>query len=76
MEELKQRMSYREALLWFDYARTRGLRHADRLLATIAAQINQLAGGGLTPADFLPALQADTGEASAADILQILTGTS
>lgn len=55
--EAKENLSYREALDWFIFARQRGgIAHTDRLLATIATQINRLTGGSAEIGDFLPYL--------------------
>mgnify|MGYP001186426008 CR=1 FL=1 len=56
--EAKANLSYREAQDWFVFAKNRGgLMHTDRLLATIATQINRLAGGEAEIGDFLPMLK-------------------
>lgn len=58
MAEAKANLSYREAVNWFAFISQRGgLFHEERLLATIAAQINRLAGGELEVGDFLPKMK-------------------
>ena len=53
----KAALSYQEAVDWFVFARQRGgLSHSERLLATIATQINRLVGGDADISDFLPYL--------------------
>lgn len=70
-------MSYREAQQWFAYAkRCGGLRHQDRLLATIATQINRLSGGEAEVGDFLPNMRAQHDEtvADMGSVMNILAG--
>ncbi len=78
VEELKQRMSYNEALQWFQYIRQRGLNHTDRLLATVACQINRLSGGEAEIGDFLPSLKQNNEEKEAdfGSVFNILAGTA
>lgn len=76
--EAKANLSYREALNWFAYSRQRGgLRHTERLLATIATQINRLTGGQAEITDFLPTLgpstKSDEREADIGEVMNILT---
>lgn len=75
--EAKANLTYREALNWFAYAKQRGgLRHTDRLLATIATQINRLTGGKAEITDFLPTLgpstKTDEPEAGIGEVMNIL----
>lgn len=70
-------MSYHEAQQWFAYAkRCGGLRHQDRLLATIATQINRLSGGEAEVGDFLPNMRAQHDEtvADMGSVMNILAG--
>jgi len=61
--EAKANLSYVEAHDWFVFAKQRGgLLHTDRLLATIATQINRLTGGSAEIGDFLPMLRPITTE--------------
>ena len=78
VEELKQRMSYNEALQWFQYIRQRGLNHTDRLLATVACQINRLSGGEAEVGDFLPSMRAQQDEtvADMGSVMNILAGVA
>lgn len=73
--EAKANLSYREAQQWFAYMQQRGgLRHHDRLLATIATQINRLAGGEAELGDFLPELKINPKEkpADMGEVMNIL----
>lgn len=75
--EAKANLSYHEAQQWFAYAKRRGgLLHADRLLATIATQINRLSGGDAEIGNFLPELNrvANENDASMADVMNIFAG--
>lgn len=66
-------MGYQEFAAWCEYARIKGgLHHADRLLATIAAQINRATGGDADPSDFLPALKINDADEKDADIGEVL----
>jgi len=78
VEELKQRLSYNEALQWFQYIRQRGLNHTDRLLATVACQINRLSGGEAEIGDFLPSMRAQQDEtvADMGSVMNILAGVA
>lgn len=70
-------MSYHEAQQWFAYAkRCGGFRHQDRLLATIATQINRLSGGEAEVGDFLPNMrvQHDETVADMGSVMNILAG--
>lgn len=72
-------MSYHEAQQWFAYAkRCGGLRHQDRLLATVACQINRLSGGEAEIGDFLPSLKQNTEEKEAdfGSVFNIIAGTA
>ena len=72
-------MSYHEAQQWFAYAkRSGGLRHNDRLLATIATQINRLSGGEAEIGDFLPNMrvQQDEKVADLGSVMNILAGVA
>lgn len=61
--EAKRNLTYQEAHDWFLFAKQRGgISHTDRLLATIATQINRLAGGEAEIGDFLPSLRTPTTE--------------
>lgn len=74
--EAKANLSYREAHDWFVFAKQRGgLMHTDRLLATVATQINRLAGGEAEIGDFLPMLktkQPNEKEAQIGEVMNIL----
>jgi hypothetical protein len=71
--EAKANLSYREAHDWFAFARQRGgLIHTDRLLATIATQINRLAGGEAEIGDFLPYLKTANKNEKEADIGEVM----
>lgn len=72
--EAKANLSYKEALDWFLYARQRGgLRHSERLLATIATQINRLTGGDAEISDFLPYLKpADKTDEKPAELGEVM----
>lgn len=77
--EAKANMSYHEAQQWFAYAkRSGGLRHNDRLLATIATQINRLSGGEAEVGDFLPNMRAQHDEtvADMGCVMNILAGVA
>jgi hypothetical protein len=52
------------------------LRHQDRLLATIATQINRLSGGEAEVGDFLPGMRAQHDEmvADMGSVMNILAG--
>lgn len=59
VEELKQRMSYAEALQWFAYRRKHGGIGEARtayLLACLNVMTNNAAGGTATLHDFMPGL--------------------
>ena len=75
--EAKANLSNKEAQEWILFAQQRGgLSHTDRLLATIATQINRLTGGEADIGDFLPPLKttpADEKEAELHEIMNILT---
>lgn len=76
--EAKANLSYREAQNWFVlYRQHGGFLHTDRLLATIATQINGLAGGKAEIGDFLPALNptnpATEKEAGLGEIMNLLS---
>ena len=79
--EAKRNLSYQEALNWFRFAEQRGgISHTDRLLATIATQIKNLAGAGgeAEIGDFLPMYkttspQAEEQPASVGEIMNILS---
>lgn len=61
VEEVKQRMSYEEALHWFAYRqRHGGIGHARNayLLAALCTMTNNAAGGKAELADFLPGARA------------------
>lgn len=71
--EAKANLSYREAHDWFVFAKQRGgLMHTDRLLATIATQINRLAGGEAEIGDFLPMLKPSNQNEHEAEIGEIM----
>ncbi len=60
VQELKQRMTYREALQWFSYrAKHGGIGHSHivYLLGCLATMTNNAAGGKAELQDFLPALR-------------------
>lgn len=75
--EAKANLSYREAHDWFVFAKNRGgLMHTDRLLATIATQINRLTGGEAEIGDFLPMLKLDqpnNHEAGIGEVMNIIS---
>lgn len=76
--EAKANLSYTEAQRWFAFFQQRGgISHTDRLLATIATQINRLTGGKAEIGDFLPSLKTheadDDTPASLGEIMNILT---
>ena len=76
--QAKGNLSYQEAVDWFAFARQRGgLSHSERLLATIATQINRLTGGDAAPGDFLPTLKpadkTDDAPAELGDVMNILS---
>jgi len=59
VQELKQRMTYREALQWFAYRAKHGGVGASRmtyLLGCLATMTNNAAGGKAELHDFLPGL--------------------
>jgi len=71
--EAKANLSYREAHDWFTFAKQRGgLLHTDRLLATIATQINRFSGGEAEIGDFLPMLKPEKQIEQEADIGEIM----
>lgn len=71
--EAKRNLSYREAHDWFLFAKQRGgLLHTDRLLATIATQINRLTGGEAEIGDFLPMLKPEKQIEQEADIGEVM----
>lgn len=79
IEEAKANLSYQEAQQWFAYAKRRGgLLHVERLLATIATQINRLSGGDAEIGTFLPELKHDVNEreASMGDVMNIFAGVA
>lgn len=63
--------------MWHEYAKQKGgLHHTNRLLATVATQINRLTGGDADLSDFLPELKTDAAgekEAGIGDVMNILT---
>ena len=74
VEEAKEKLSYQEAQNWFIYMKQHGgISHTDRLLATIATQINRLTGGEADIGDFLPILKTTNNEASIGDLMNILS---
>ena len=71
--EAKANLSYREAHDWFAFAQQRGgLMHTDRLLATIATQINRLTGGEAEIGDFLPMLKQTSANEKDADLGEVM----
>lgn len=71
--DAKRNLSYKEARDWFLFAKQRGgLIHTDRLLATIATQINRLAGGEAEIGDFLPMLKPSNQNEQEADIGEVM----
>ncbi len=60
VQELKQRMTYREALQWFAYRAKHGgigPSHIVYLLGCLATMTNNAAGGKAELQDFLPGLR-------------------
>ena len=78
VEEAKQRVSYDEALKWFEYRRRHGgigIAMTNRLLSTVATQINRFGGGDADIADFLYVTKPEAiDEASFADVMNLLSG--
>ncbi len=71
-------MSYQEFTAWNEFVKQKGgLRHTDRLLATVCTQINRLTGGEADLSDFLPELKVigtmNEKVADIGDIMNILT---
>lgn len=63
VQELKQRMTYTEALQWFAYRRKHGgIGHSRThyLLATLATMFNNSKGGKAEMHDFFPAVPGKT----------------
>lgn len=61
MQEVKQRMSHTEAMLWHAYARKHGglpLQRLNFLLASLCTMFSGANGGKATLQDFLPGLPA------------------
>lgn len=75
--EAKRNLTYQEACDWFLFAQQRGgISHTDRLLATIATQINRLAGGEAEIGDFLPMLKTpktDETPATLGEVMNLLS---
>ena len=71
--EAKRNLSYREAHDWFLFAKQRGgLLHTDRLLATIATQLNRFGGGEAEIGDFLPMLKTQLPDENPADMGEVM----
>lgn len=71
--EAKANLSCHEAGAWFAFYRQHGgLTHTDRLLATLATQINRLAGGEAEVGDFLPILNTHTHDDQEAGIGEVM----
>ena len=76
--EAKANLTYHEAQSWFAFLQQRGgISHIDRLLATIATQINRVTGGKAEIGDFLPMLKSQESDeetpATLGEIMNILT---
>ena len=74
MEEAKARMSYTEALGWFDFLRRRGINNTDRLIATLCVQVNRGLGGQATLADFLPQAEQHAPADDLSQVFNIIAG--
>ena len=78
VEEAKQRVSYGEALQWFEYRKRYGgigIAATNRLLSTMATQINRFGGGEADIADFLYVTKPEsTDEASIGEVMNLLSG--
>lgn len=71
--EAKANLSCRETGDWFAFYRQHGgLTHTDRLLATLATQINRLTGGEAEVGDFLPILNRRTQNEHEAEIGEVM----
>jgi hypothetical protein len=75
--EIKERMSYAEALDWQSYIERRGTLNIGMRLeagfALIAMVINRALGGHATLADFMPHYEAP--EATIEDVMSMLAGS-
>lgn len=75
--EAKERMTYREAMMWSDYIRKRGtLNLGLRLengIAIIATMMSRGLGGKANVEDFMP--HADKKPADLADVMKLVSGS-
>ena len=81
IEEAQWRMSYWEAKRWALYLEKRGSLNVGMRLemgfALLAAMINHALGGKAKPQDFMPHVgEVESPEATAEDIMKILTGAA
>lgn len=74
--EAKERMTYREALMWSDFIKKRGSLHVglriENGVALLATMINRLAGGKAKMEDFMP--HTDQKVADLADVMKLVSG--
>lgn len=74
--EAKERMTYREALMWSDFIKKRGSLHTGLRLengfALLAVMMNRALGGKARMEDFMP--HADQKVADLADVMKLVSG--
>lgn len=76
VSEAKERMTYKEAMMWSDYIRKRGSLNlglrVENGFAIIAAMMSRAMGGKGTVEDFMP--HADKKAADLADVMKLVSG--
>lgn len=78
VEELKERMSYREFLSWCAYRNKRGplnpMLRNDAALGRIAVMVNRGLGGSAEFVDFVPWARDEVEESHLSDVMTLLAG--